>query len=322
MQQKNVDELSVDTKFERLTPANDEEFKALEKMIVADGEIHGPIIIWQDQNIVVDGHSRLEILRKHPTLPYTIKEIPFQDWQEVIVWIIEHHIARKSFTLWQKLEMALNCEEYWRAKAEAKGNQGVRSDLLSPGDKKSEPINTNMILAEKVGCGETTVTMFKKVFLKASEEIKQRCKDGDMSIKRAYNNLTGKKTPKKKTEVIIEGESMDILKECEKNQTVAGKGNINIPDPAPIVKQMTKPKVPDEVMWISINPAEQLMQIFQKTHDSDKGTDHIYINSFSFTTVSTEDAVSILEVQHIGGATEEFAQKDDKEFDPEQKKAS
>ena len=156
MKDKKIDDFRVDTKFERLTPVCDEEFKALENLIMADGEIHSPIIVWQDQNTIVDGHSRLEILRKHPKLSYTVKEIPFADWQEVIVWVVEHHIARKSFTLFQRLEMGLNCEEYWKVKEEAKRKQGKRNDLTSPGDKKLEPIDTDLILAEKVGCGEVT----------------------------------------------------------------------------------------------------------------------------------------------------------------------
>jgi len=323
MLDKKLEELNVDTKFERLTPASNEEFKALEKMIVADGEIHSPIIVWKDKNIVVDGHSRRKILSKHPKLKYTIKEISFGGWQDVIVWIVEHHIARKSFTLWQRLEMALNCEGYWKAKAEAKRNQGTRNDLTAPGAEKSKPINTNLILAEKVGCGETTVIQFKKVFEEASDGIKQRCKDGDMSIKRAHTSLIAKKSPKKKPETVIDSEEIDILDECEKNQTVADDSNINIPDPAPIAKQMTEPKVADEVMWIAINPVDQWMQIFKKKHDADKGINHIHVNSFSFTTIPQEEgAVSILEVKHIGGATEEFEQKDEKGFESEQKKAS
>lgn len=317
-----IDDLKIDEKFERLTPVSNEEFKALENMIVDDGEMHTPIIVWQGQNIIVDGHSRLKILEKHPTLPFTIKEIPFQDWQEVIVWIVEHHIARKSFTLWQRLEMALNCEEYWKAKEESKRNQGARNDLKLPGDKKLKPIDIDLILAEKIGCGKTTVTMFKKVFEKGSEATKQKCREGDMSIKRAYDNLTEKKPAKKKSKMIIENEKINILSECEKNQTISDSSNISIPDPKPIAKQMAQSKVPDEIMWFAINPVDQVIQIFMKKHDSDKGNNHIYINSFSFKTVSHEGAMSILEVQHIGGAAEEITQKDDRGFDSEQKKAS
>ena len=322
-----IENLKTDEKFERLTPVSDEEFKALENVIVADGEMHTPIIVWQDQKTIVDGHSRAEVLRRNPEIPFTIKEIAFKDWQDVIVWIVEHHIARKSFSLWQKLEMAMACVEYWEAKKKAKRNKGTRSDLNTPGVKKSAPISTNEILAEKVGCGTTTVAQFLKVFREASDGIKQRCKDGDMSIKRAYTNLTKKKTPKnespeEKPETIIENEKINILDECEKNQTVSDKGNISIPDPKPIAEQITKPSVPDEVMWFAFNPVDQVIQIYMKKHDSDKGIDHIHVNTFSFKHISTGDGVSILQVEHIGGATEDITQKDDKGFESEEKKAS
>ncbi len=276
----------------------------------------------------MDGHSRREIQRKHPELPYTVKEIPFQDWQEVIVWIVEHHIARKSFTLWQRLEMALNCEEYWEDQERARQNRGTRNDLKPPSGIKLDKIDTNTIIAKKVGCGRTTVTNFKKVFKEASEAIKQRCKDGDLSIKRAHTNLTKKKSPKKKspnkkdTETIIEDEKINILDECEKNQTVSDSGNISLPDPTTIAEQMTKPEVPDEAMWFAINPVDQVIQIYMKKYDSDKGVNHIHVNTFSFTRVSKESGMSILEVEHIGGSTEEITQKDENGFDSEQKKAS
>jgi hypothetical protein len=88
-----------------------------------------------------------------------------------------------------------------------------------------------LILAEKVGCGETTVTMFKKVCDEASEGTKQRCREGDMSIKRAYESLTPKKPSKKDAETVVENEKINILEDCEKNQTLGDNGNTNIREP-------------------------------------------------------------------------------------------
>ena len=51
----------------------------------------------------------------------------------------------------------------------------------------------DLIIAQKVGCGKTYVTMFKKVFNEAKEGIKQQCREGAMSIKKAYESLTPKK---------------------------------------------------------------------------------------------------------------------------------
>jgi len=45
----SIDHLNVDKMFERLTPASKEELAALESMILADGEIHSPIIVWEGE---------------------------------------------------------------------------------------------------------------------------------------------------------------------------------------------------------------------------------------------------------------------------------
>lgn len=318
-----IKDLKIDKKFKRLTPESKEQFKALKKLVVSDGEVHGPIIVWKDQRTVVDGHCRVEILKKHPKLKYSIKEIAFSDWQDVIVWIVEHHIARNSFTLWQKLEMAMNCVEYWEAKEKARQNKGTRTDLMSPSDKKLEKIDMNKIIAEKVGCGRTTVTHFMKVFKGPSEGIKQRCKESDLSIKKAYDALTKPPTPpKKKPETVIDEETSDILDDSVKNQTIAKKSDIKIPDPKPIATKMTTSKTPEGSIWFAINPIDGVMQLFQKTFDKEKGEIHVQVNNYSCKRVSQEDGVTILEACHIDGSAEEISQKDNINFNEASKKAS
>lgn len=318
-----IEDLKVENKFKRITPESKEQFNALEKLIVADVELHSPIIIWAGQGIVVDGHSRLEILKKHPDLKYSLKEIEFDDWMDVIVWIVEHHIARSSFTLWQKLEMAMACVKYWEAKEKARRNQGVRNDLKTPGVKKSESIDTNAILAEKVGCGTTTVTQFLKVFNKASEATKQKCKEGDMSIKRAYESLAPKKTtPKKKSDVTLEIATESILDKSKKNQSPGKKSNIVIPDPKPIATKMTSARTSEGSIWFAINPIEGVIQIFNKSIDQEKGKIHIEVDNYSCKTVSKENGVTIVEACHIDGSTEHITQKDNINFEEASKKAS
>ena len=264
-----IEELKIENRYKRLTPETKEQLNALEKLIVNDGEIHTPIIVWKDRNIVVDGHCCVEILKKHPKLKHSIKEIEFNDWRDVTVWIIEHHIARKSFTLWQRLEMAMNCVDYWETKEQARQNKGKRSDLMSRGDNKSDNIDTNAIIAEKVGCGRTTVTHFMKVFKSPEEGIKQQCRDGEMSIKKAYESLTPKKKKGdgngKDKNVVIETGGADILSDSEKNQSPGKKSNIKIPDPEPIATKMTSTMTSEGSVWFAINPIEGVVQIFKKS---------------------------------------------------------
>jgi len=319
----------VDEKFERLTPVNKEELAALENAIVADGEIFNPIVVWQGQGIVVDGHSRLQILKKHPKLKYTVKDVPFKDWQEVMVWIVEHHIARRSFSLWQKLEMALNCEEYWAAKAEAKRNQGTRTDLKSPGDKKSQSVDVNQIIADKVGCGKTTVTMFKTVFQQASEAVKQQCREGSKSIKSAYDSLPGKKEKKltsKPTQVTVSMDPCDLWEECENNIDV-GKKKLLRANGVPMnseemVDRMYKAKVADGAVWVVLDKQHEQMLVMKKNVDKQKGVACVKVNSYLIKALSAENGVVVFEADHINGGVTESVRKDDSEFEANVKLAS
>ena len=317
-----IEDLQIEKKYEELTPVTEEQLNALETLILADGEIYDSMVVWKGKNIVVDGHSRHKIHQKHPHLKYSIKEVDFNDWRDVVVWIVEHHIVRKSFTLWQKLEMALNCVEYWKAKEEAKKNQGTRTDLLSPGDKKLEAIDMDQIIADKVGCSKTYVTMFKKIFNKASEGVKQRCREGDMSIKRAHDSLKPKKTTKKKPKMNIDTKAGDVFEESAKNQNIGKRINTVVPDPQPIAKKMATAEISEGSIWMAINPIEGVVQVFKKKFDRENGIIHVQVNSFACKTVSKENGVTILEADHIDGATDEILQKDDSDFESDSKKAS
>ena len=67
MTEKKVYDLTVDPEFRDLIPPlNEEELKLLEASIVADG-CESPLIVWN--GVIVDGHNRYAICRKH--------EIPF-----------------------------------------------------------------------------------------------------------------------------------------------------------------------------------------------------------------------------------------------------
>ena len=316
-----IEELKIENRCKRLTPESKEQFNALEKLIVNDGEIHDPIIVWKGHKVVADGHCRAEIAKKHPELKYSIKEVEFGDWRDVVAFIVEHHIARNSFSLWQKLEMAMNCIEYWEAKERAQENKGKRSDLMSPSDKKSESIDMNTIIAEKVGCGRTTVTHFMKVFNSPNEGIKQQCREGSLSIKKAYEKLTKKSKPKKNPKPVIEIDTSDILQNIEKNQCLDKTSSVKIPDPAPVATKMTSAKTSAGSVWFVIRPIDHVIQVFSKSIDQEKGQVHIQVNNYTCKPVSQENGVTIVEACHIDGSAEDISQKDDVDFE-ESKKVS
>ena len=71
-------EFKIDPEFKTsIPPLSEEEKEQLEAMILADGVIINPLIVWN--GILVDGHNRLEIIQKHPELQYTVFEKDFAD---------------------------------------------------------------------------------------------------------------------------------------------------------------------------------------------------------------------------------------------------
>ncbi len=74
-----IEDLKLDGKFDKLTPYSKEEFEAMERITVADKEIFAPLIVWKQENVLIDSYLSYEILKAHTELKYSIKEMEFED---------------------------------------------------------------------------------------------------------------------------------------------------------------------------------------------------------------------------------------------------
>lgn len=82
----NLNALKIDPEFQgKIPPLTFEELNQLEANILRDGRIINPIIVWQ--GLIVDGHNRYTIAKKHPEIPFTVHEKEFASRYEAIIWI-------------------------------------------------------------------------------------------------------------------------------------------------------------------------------------------------------------------------------------------
>lgn len=89
------DSIQIDPEFQKLVPPlTAEEFKQLEKNILQDG-CRDPISVWN--NLILDGHNRFEICRKHG-LSYQTRTIVLHDRDEAIAWICSNQMGRRNLT--------------------------------------------------------------------------------------------------------------------------------------------------------------------------------------------------------------------------------
>ena len=97
----NLNALKIDPEFQgKIPPLTFEELNQLEANILRDGRIINPLIVWQ--GLIVDGHNRYTIAKKHPEIPFTVHEKEFASRYEAIIWICKNQLGRRNLTPEQK----------------------------------------------------------------------------------------------------------------------------------------------------------------------------------------------------------------------------
>ena len=154
----NPNALKIDPEFQgKIPPLTFEELEQLEKNIVNDGKVINPIIVWN--GLIVDGHNRYTILKKHPDIPYTVHEKEFADRYEAIIWICKNQLGRRNLTPEQKKYLV--GKQYEAEKRSHGANDGFRGnqhELVSAG-KRHLPTGTQTCkrIAKDNGVGKTYV---------------------------------------------------------------------------------------------------------------------------------------------------------------------
>ena len=154
----NLNALKIDPEFQgKIPPLTFEELEQQEKNIVNDGKVINPIIVWN--GVIVDGHNRYTILKKHPDIPYTVHEKAFASRYEAIIWICKNQLGRRNLTPEQKKYLV--GKQYEAEKRSHGANDGFRGnqhELVSAG-KRHLPTGTQTCkrIAKDNGVGKTYV---------------------------------------------------------------------------------------------------------------------------------------------------------------------
>jgi hypothetical protein len=124
-----------------------EEFAQLEANLLQDG-CHDPLIVWQEEQTLLDGHNRHDICERHG-LDYRTQELSLPDLDTAKAWIIANQLGRRNLTPEQI--------SYFRGKQyEMQKQQGKRTDLTSGNSYQKSP-NTAAQLASQHKVAEKTI---------------------------------------------------------------------------------------------------------------------------------------------------------------------
>jgi transcriptional regulator with XRE-family HTH domain len=73
---------------------SEEENAMLEQSLLSEG-CRDPLVVWKEENVLVDGHHRFEICERRG-IPYTVKYQSFSGVKEAKSWIRKNQLARRN----------------------------------------------------------------------------------------------------------------------------------------------------------------------------------------------------------------------------------
>ena len=172
-----------------IDPLTAEELEALERSILEEG-CRDALVLWGD--MLVDGHNRYGICRKHGLPFQTVQNTRFQSLEDVHLWMIDQHLGRRSISEFQRGVLALRKREIVAARrAQAATPQPVAADAgtqaqAASGDRAAaETLDTREAVAKAARLSSSQVVLIEKIQKQAAPEVVAAVKAGTISINAA-----------------------------------------------------------------------------------------------------------------------------------------
>jgi ParB-like chromosome segregation protein Spo0J len=188
--------LRVNPEYEKLLPKmSDEEFEELKESIRVEGQ-HYPIVANEDLE-VLDGHHRFRACTELG-IETDFEVRKFENKLLEKKFVIEVNLRRRHLTNFQLVELAvplLEIEKALAKKRQADGGKAGRDLQLGLAPDDAKPVSKGKaaeVVAKKAGVSTRTFERGKKILETASEEDKQRLREGKASIAQVYREVIAK----------------------------------------------------------------------------------------------------------------------------------
>lgn len=287
-----MNNISVNPRFQSLIPPLAEaERAALEASLLVEG-CRDALVLWN--NILVDGHNRLEICQQHD-LPYATVHRDFASEDEAAIWIIRNQLARRNLPTYERARLALQLEPLvaeqakarqviaWQAAIARKGEDGkfgseepmvqisAPSGQANPCDgtvpqKSAEPIfeptKTRNVIAQAAGVSHDTIAKVKLIEAKATPEVKAALRSGEVSINQAHKHIA---QDEKKQQIKAKQQAL----KARETSPPSGKFDVIVIDPPWPMEKIERDVAPNQVAFDYPTMTEEELKALQIPYNDD-----------------------------------------------------
>jgi len=166
-----------------IDPLTTQEYLALERSLLKEG-CRDALVLWGET--LIDGHNRYTICQKHQ-IPFQTKQNDhFQSIEDVMLWMIDNHLARRSVSSFQRGVLALRKKEIitTRRKEKTSKEKAAEAELAA---KEPDPVSveTRDEIAKVAGLSKPAVAQIEKIRKAATPELVEAIRSGTISINTA-----------------------------------------------------------------------------------------------------------------------------------------
>jgi transcriptional regulator with XRE-family HTH domain len=168
-----------------IDPLTANESAALERSLLAEG-CRDALVLWGE--VLIDGHNRYEICTRHGIEFRTVQNTTFSSIDDVMLWMIDNHLARRSVSDYQRGVMALRKKDIVTARAAQRA--GVPDMPAAPdaaAAPESPPWNTREDVAKAARVSSNTISQIERIQKAATPQLVEAVRSGTISINAAAN---------------------------------------------------------------------------------------------------------------------------------------
>lgn len=161
------------------------EYAALERSLLAEG-CRDALVLWGDT--LIDGHNRYEICQRHGIEFKTVQNTTFASLEDVMLWMIDNHLARRSVSDYQRGVLALRKKNIVSTRmAQRAVEPAAEEGGDAPKAPEPPPWNTREDIAKAARVSSNTISQIERIQKAATPELVEAVRTGTISINAAAN---------------------------------------------------------------------------------------------------------------------------------------
>lgn len=166
-----------------IDPLTQHEYLALERSLLKEG-CRDALVLWEET--LIDGHNRYAICQKHGIPFQTKQNDQFNSIEDVMLWMIDNHLARRSVSSFQRGVLALRKKDIINTRRKDKSSQEKAQEAeLALKDPDPVPVETREEIAKVAGLSKPAVAQIEKIRKAATPELVEAVRAGTISINTA-----------------------------------------------------------------------------------------------------------------------------------------